>query len=101
MMGMPVAEAQARISSAEFGEWMAYAEVEPFGPGRDDARAGVIASLIANANRDTDRRAEPYEPEDFFPNLGNGRPSAPADQTPEEQLAIMRMITESMSRVTP
>lgn len=97
-MGMPVVEAQARISSAEFAEWMAYAQLEPFGQGREDTRAGVIASLIANANRDTDKRSTPFGPEDFFPNLGEGAAPAQQEQTPEEQLAIMQMITDAMSR---
>jgi hypothetical protein len=32
-----------------------------------DARVGVVASLIANANRGKHQR--PYRPEDFFPSL--------------------------------
>lgn len=97
-MGMPVSEAQARISSAEFAEWVAFAQLEPFGPSREDARAGVIASLIANANRDADKRSAPFEPSDFFPTLGEGAAPVEQQQTPEEQLAIMQMITDAMSR---
>lgn len=97
-MGMPVAEAQARISSAEFAEWMAYAELEPFGQGREDVRAGVIASLIANVNRDADKRSTPFEPFDFFPNLGEGAAPVQEEKTPEELRGIMQMITDAMSR---
>jgi hypothetical protein len=32
------------------------------------ARAGLIASTVANANRDQKRRRRPYEPQDFIPN---------------------------------
>lgn len=97
-MGMPVAEAQARISSAEFAEWVAFAQLEPFGSSREDARAGVVAALIANANRDTEKRSTPFEPADFFSTLGEGAAPAQQEQTPEEQLAIMQKITDAMSR---
>lgn len=97
-MGMPVVEAQARISSAEFAEWVAFAQLEPFGSSREDTRAGVVAALIANVNRDAEKRATPFEPADFFSNLGEGAVLSQQEQTPEEQLAIMQMITEAMAR---
>ena len=34
------------MSSSEFAEWMAYDRLEPFGPQRDDLRAGMIAAPI-------------------------------------------------------
>lgn len=37
-------EWQAAMDSAEFGEWIAYHTLEPFGPEREDYRAGVVAS---------------------------------------------------------
>jgi hypothetical protein len=45
---MTVAELLARISSAEFTEWMAFDAIDPFGDERADLRAGVIASVTAN-----------------------------------------------------
>lgn len=64
---MSVKRAQREIDSQEFAEWMAYSVHEPFGPEREDQRAGMIAALIANVNRDTKKRSEPYDVEDFFP----------------------------------
>lgn len=64
---MSVKRAQREVDSAEFAEWMAYAEVEPFGPEREDQRAGIVAALIANVNRDSKKRPEPYDVEDFLP----------------------------------
>jgi hypothetical protein len=64
---MSVRRAQAEIGSAEFSEWMAYAELEPFGPIREDERAGVVAAVTANVYRDAKRRREPFEAVDFFP----------------------------------
>ena len=48
---------------------MAYATLEPFGPIREDQRAGVIAAMIANVNRDTSEHPEPFTVEEFLPRL--------------------------------
>ena len=45
---MPVAEAQARISSREFAEWMAYDRYHPIGPERLDLLAAMLAVTMVN-----------------------------------------------------
>lgn len=55
------------MSSREFVEWMAFYQIEPFGEERADLRAGVIASTIANANRDPKTRSKPFTPSEFMP----------------------------------
>lgn len=55
----------AEISSVQFAEWMAYSLLEPWGEGRDDLRAGIVASTVANANRG--KNAKPFKPQDFMP----------------------------------
>lgn len=47
-------------------EWMAYAELEPFGPLRDDLRAGVVASLAVAPWL---KKGKTVTPEDIFPTL--------------------------------
>lgn len=74
---MSVRRAQLEIDSAEFAEWMAYANLEPFGPVREDQRAGVVASIIANVNRDTSAHPDPFTVDEFFPRY--------EDVTAEEQ----------------
>lgn len=64
-MGRTVAELQDAMSSAEFGEWIAYYSIEPFGERMDDLRAGVVSATIANVNRGKD--TQPYKPLDFVP----------------------------------
>ena len=71
-LGIPVKELLQRITSRELSEWMAYESIEPFGERRSDLRMGILASLIANANRDRRKRSEPYEPDDFIPRFGPG-----------------------------
>lgn len=53
------------MDSAEFGEWMEFAAIEPFGPGLDDYRSGVIAAAHLNPMREKGSPA--VKPLDFFP----------------------------------
>lgn len=62
-------ELLSRIDSDELTSWQLYAELEPFGEERADLRAGIIAAVIANANRDQKKRREPFTPRDFMPCL--------------------------------
>lgn len=61
---MTVAELLAGISSRELSEWAEYDKLEPFGQGRADLRAGIVASTVANVNRAPDQKL--YTPEDFI-----------------------------------
>ena len=45
---MTVSELLNRISAQELTEWMAYDKVEPFGPAREDFRAGMITAPLIN-----------------------------------------------------
>lgn len=64
-LGRTVSELQDSMSSAEFGEWVAYYSLEPFGERHDDIRMGTLAALNANLNRSPGGRV--YLPEDFMP----------------------------------
>ncbi|MDR8398280.1 DUF4035 domain-containing protein [Paraburkholderia sp. USG1] len=67
---MSVARCQAEISSAEFTDWLAYHQIEPFGEQMADLRAGAIVAAIYNVNRDTKKRPDPFGPSDVIPWLG-------------------------------
>ena len=54
------------ITSVQLTEWMAYYSLEPWGEWRADLRMARIAALLANINRDTERKPEPYTEEDFM-----------------------------------
>jgi hypothetical protein len=73
-----VKQAQAEIDSYEFAEWLAFAEMEPFGAPFDDLRAGTIASAIYNVNRDFKARPEPFGALDFMPWAQDGE--TPVDE---------------------
>jgi hypothetical protein len=66
-MGIPIAELQERISSHEFAEYWVHYGLEPWGLEREDLRSGIVASTIANANRDPKKRPRPFTPDQFMP----------------------------------
>ena len=74
-LGMSVKQAQQEIDSHEFGYWLAYYGLEPWGERVADMRHGIAVATLANINRNTDARPDAYMPEDFIPGLnGTGKP---------------------------
>ena len=57
----------ALMPQAEYLGWVEYYQVEPWGSHFDDVRAGQIAAVVANANRDPARTPTPFKPLDFAP----------------------------------
>lgn len=55
------------MTSAEFTEWQAFYQLEPFGDMVADERHGIATALQANLNRDPKVKPEPFRPEDFIP----------------------------------
>lgn len=51
---------------------MVYYELEPFGEERADLRAGIVASTVANVNRDAKKQKKPFAAQDFMPKFGGG-----------------------------
>jgi len=89
-----VAELQSRMSSREFAEWLAYYSLEPFGEVRADLRMATVAALIANANRNGQKRKEPYTPQDFMPKFEDSpeRPPAPQQTWQEQKARLMALM---------
>ena len=77
------------MSAREFGEWMAFYTLEPFGDTRADLRMGILAALTANIARDEKRRRDPYEVDDFMPKFDRAEKEA---QPWQEQLALVEML---------
>ncbi|WP_444551312.1 phage tail assembly protein T [Burkholderia pseudomallei] len=55
------------MSSAEFVEYMASYQLDRRGGHYDDLRAGTVASMLANINRNEKVRREPFGVLDFIP----------------------------------
>lgn len=54
------------MSEPEFLSWVAYYQIEPWGSELANLNAGIIASTIANCNRDPKRRREPWIARNFM-----------------------------------
>lgn len=93
---MTVRELLARTSSLELSEWIAYEQVAgPLGEMRSDYQTAQVLAMLYNVNRGKRQKAK--APEDFMPRWDNA-PQARQQQTPEEQLAIVRGMTNRMGR---
>lgn len=64
----------AAMPATVFAEWVAYAQLEPFGPLREDLRAGLIVASNFNAAPFRGKNATWLEPKDFFASLRPPRP---------------------------
>lgn len=80
------------MSSKEFAEWMAYAQIEPFGDERADLRMAILASLIANVNRDPKKRSTPYEVSDFMPRFETPEPISRDDALAAIDAALTSLV---------
>lgn len=90
---MSVKRAQREIDAREFAEWMAYWSLEPWGEGRADLRAGIVASTMANLWRGQDSPA--YAPGDFMPHFGQ----QPVEESDQDQLiAQQQQLLENLTR---
>lgn len=75
----------------QYQGWMLYAAEEPFGEERADLRSAIVASVVANANRDPKRRPRPFSPRDFMPLVR--RDERPAERAPVTDPRQFKKIT--------
>lgn len=75
LMHCTVEELQERMTYEEFQQWLALMEIEPVGEQRMDLRFAMLSALIANVNRDAQKRPQAYKLEDFLPDFWNERPA--------------------------
>ncbi|WP_321919307.1 phage tail assembly protein T [Paraburkholderia tropica] len=89
---MSVRRAQQEIDSEEFGRWIAFYELEPWGNPVEDLRVGAQLSMVANINRDRKKAPEPFGLLDFVP-WSKDRPEAKAEPIlladPKAQTALL------------
>lgn len=60
-----MAELRITIGARELDRWLLYYEEEPWGATRDNLHAAIVASVIANVNRDPKKGRE-FTPADFM-----------------------------------
>jgi hypothetical protein len=79
-LGATVEELQERMSSAEFTQWKAYQNLEPFGYEMENFRMGVVASTMVNV-APRKKGTKPLQPSDFYPAKKKG----PIKLSPRQQ----------------
>lgn len=57
------------MTSRELAEYIAYNRISPYDDSRGDLQAAIVASTVANVNRNPKKRPQPYKPIDFMPYL--------------------------------
>ena len=76
-----------RLTSKQIAEWVAFYSLEPFG--NEWRQAAVIASTIAEANRNEKKRSKPFTPDDFMPKR---------DEGPKDSNQLLAMAKAIMAR---
>lgn len=74
-LGKTVGELLAVLSSEELTEWAAFYQIEPFGEYREDLRAGIVASTLANIHA---KKGHSFKPKDFMPVFQDAQAPKPA-----------------------
>jgi hypothetical protein len=77
-----------RIPARMLLEWMAFAELEPFGGDTVYIGHAITAATVSNVNRGKGKK--PAKVEDFMPRFGK------KTQTVEEQIQFAAMMTAAM-----
>lgn len=73
----------------ELTGWMAFWELEPFGSSFDEYRSALIASVVAEVNRNRKKRGRAFTPKEFMSDWGKDKDEGKA-ATPEEMLVFLQ-----------
>lgn len=60
--------------------------------------AGIIASVIANCNRDSKRKPEPFAPSDFMPKFGRREDPEDDGLAPDKVMGAMERLMAYQER---
>lgn len=89
-LGRTPRELLASTTSDEITEMMAFEQLAPFGALAHDHRAGTIAAVFANANRDVKKQPAPFTAADFMPALHAARQRATPAVKPKPMTKAQR-----------
>jgi hypothetical protein len=77
-----------QMTSSQFGDWLAFDELEPIGGQPAIGLLAELAGMYAEVHRDRDKRSEPYTALDFLPN--RRETSSKPTPTPAELAASIK-----------
>jgi hypothetical protein len=76
------------MTSAQFAEWAAYYQLEPWGEERADVRHGILTSVLANCHRG--KSAAAFKPKDFI--VDYEKPSQPDPHALRRQAEMLNAL---------
>ena len=91
---MTRAELVQRMSREELTEWIAFSQLEPFGAEIEEYHAALIASVIAEVNRNRKKRGKPFAPREFMQKWGEPEGKA---TSPEAMLDFVKQFTAKLA----
>lgn len=83
------------MSREELTEWIAFAQLEPFGAEIEEYHAALIASTIAEVNRNRKKRGKPFAPREFMQKWGE--PDEGKADSPEAMLGFVKQFTARLA----
>lgn len=86
---------EALLSAEEYEGWIEFWELEGFGDGRADLRAGIIAATVANCHRGRSARA--FTAQDFMPQHKSKKAKTAAEEIQDLDL-FFRLHNEAVKR---
>ena len=89
------------LTSRQLSEWMAFAELEPFGERNRDLSIGLLTSLLANIHRDSDKKSDPFLPDDYMPLSAEKRILEAREikvKDDEEKNSMVKAVFQSLNR---
>ena len=91
---MSVDEAQQRISSREFSEWIAYSQLEPFTDQRLELMIAQLTAIVANIAS----KGKAYKIEDFLLKIDAEHKER---KSPQQMLAVFKTFAEAQKAGKP
>jgi len=82
------------ISREELSEWIAFSQLEPFGTEFEEYLAALVASVIAEVNRNRKKRGKPFAPTEFMQKWGE--PEAGKATTPEAMFEFVKRFQDRL-----
>ena len=83
-------ECQSKISSSEFGEWIAYERISPTDPERQDLRFAVLCYHLVHLMGDT--KGKDYKITDFMLNFDESRVALTDEEKRERSRNFWRAV---------
>lgn len=94
-LGLASPEELLALRPSVLGYWAALHYIDPDTPSRSELGHAIVASTLANVNRDTRRKASPYKPAEFMPYY---QPPEPREMSAAEVRRKNKALSEAVLR---